>query len=230
MRTFSRQAILATLAILGAASTACAQDSGAAAPNSEAAVPKWEIGVLGGGGFYNSASVSSPAGSGNAGIKSGLAVGAFVGNDMYKSLGGELRYEFLPGDLKVSSGGSLATFTGQAQAIHYDFLLHLTPAGSRIRPFVSAGGGVKIYSGTGKATATQNLSGLALLTNTHQTAGLGVFGGGVKAQLTSHVLLRFEVQDLLTPFPKQVIAPAPGAKIGSLLNQIVVLAGLGITF
>jgi hypothetical protein len=230
MRTFSRQAILATLAILGAASTAWAQDSGAAAPNSEAAVPKWEIGVLGGGGFYNSASVSSPAGSGSAGINKGLAVGAYVGNNMYKLLGGELRYEFLPGDLKVSSGGTQATFTGQAQAIHYDFLVHLTPAGSRIRPFVSAGAGVKLYQGTAKATATQPLSGLALLTNTHQIAGLGVFGGGVKAQISSHFVLRLEVQDFLTPFPRQVIAPAPGAKINGLLNQIVFLAGIGITF
>ena len=246
MRTFSKQAsILATVAILGAASTACwAQDSGAAAPkseaatpnsgaaasNSETAVPKWEIGVLGGAGFYNSASVSSPGGSGNAGIKNGLAVGAFVGNDMYKLLGGELRYEFLPGDLKVSSGGSLATFTGQAQALHYDFLVHLTPAGSRIRPFVSAGAGVKLYQGTGKATTTQALSSLALLTNTHEIAALGVFGGGVKAQITPHFVLRFEVQDFLTPFPRQVIAPAPGAKISGFLNDIVFLAGLGITF
>ena len=215
--------ILATLVILGAGLPACW------AQNSEAA-PKWEIGVLGGGGFYNSASVSSPAGSGDVGIKNGVAVGAFVGNDLYKHLGGELRYEFLPGDLKVSSGGNEATFTGLAHAIHYDFLFHFAPKGSRIRPFVSAGGGVKIYQGTSRATVTQPLSALALLTNTHETKGLGVFGGGVKAQVSSHVMLRFEVQDFLTPFPRQVIAPAPGAKISGLLNDIVVLAGLGLTF
>jgi hypothetical protein len=43
-------------------------------------------------------------------------------------------------------------------------------------------------------------------------------------------VVRFEVQDFLTPFPKQVIAPAPGAKIGSILNEIVFMAGLGVTF
>jgi hypothetical protein len=224
MRIFSKHAsILATMAMLGAGSAACwAQDS--------EATPKWEIGGLGGGSFYNSASVSSPAGSGDAGIKNSVAVGAYFGGDMYKLLGGELRYEFLPGDLKVSSGGSEATFSGLAHAIHYDFLFHFAPRGSRIRPFVSAGGGVKIYQGTGKATVTQTLSSLALLTNTHETSGLGAFGGGVKAKVTQHVTLRFEVKDFLTPFPKQVIAPAPGAKIGSLLNEIVFLAGLGITF
>jgi hypothetical protein len=185
---------------------------------------------MAGGSFYNSASVSSPAGSGDAGIKNGVAVGAFLGSNMYKLLGGELRYEYLPGDLKVSSGGTEATFTGLSHAIHYDFLLHFAPTGSRIRPFVSAGGGVKIYQGTARATITQPLSALALLTNTHQTAGLGVFGGGVKASVTPHIVVRFEVQDFLTPFPKQVIAPAPGAKIGSILNEIVFMAGLGVTF
>jgi len=224
MQTFSRYAsILATLAILGAGSTACQAQSSEAGP-------KWEIGVLGGGGFYNSASVSSPAGSGDAGIKNSVAVGAFLGNDLYKHLGGELRYEFFPGDLKVSSGGTEATFSGLAHAIHYDFLFHFAPKGSRIRPFVSAGGGVKLYQGTARATVTQPLSALALLTNTHEIKGLGVFGGGVKAQVSSHVMLRFEVQDFLTPFPRQVIAPAPGAKISGLLNDIVFLAGLGITF
>jgi hypothetical protein len=224
MRNISKHAsILAAMAILGAGSPACRAQSSEAGP-------KWEIGGLGGGGFYSSASVSGPTGSGDVGIKNSVAAGAFVGNDLYKRLGGELRYEFLPGDLKVSSGGSEATFSGQAHAIHYDLLFHFAPKGSRLRPFVSAGGGVKIYQGTGRATVTQTLSSLALLTNTHQTSGLGVFGGGVKAQVTPHVMLRFEVQDFLTPFPKQVIAPAPGAKISSILNEIVVLAGLGITF
>jgi hypothetical protein len=224
MRTFSIHAsILAVVAMLGAGSPACwAQDS--------EATPKWEIGGLGGGSFYNSASVTSPGGNGDVGIKSSVAAGAYFGGDWYRRLGGELRYEFLPGDLKVSSSGSEATFSGMAHAIHYDFLFHFTPRGSRIRPFVSAGGGVKIYQGTGKATVTQTLSSLALLTNTHETSGLGVFGGGVKAKVTQHVTLRFEVKDFLTPFPKQVIAAAPGAKISGLLNEIVFLAGLGITF
>jgi hypothetical protein len=224
MRTFLKHAsILATLAILGAGLPACW------AQKSEGA-PKWEIGALGGGGFYNSASVSSPAGSGDVGIKNGVALGAFFGSDMYKFLGGELRYEYLPGDLKVSSSGTTATFTGQAHAIHYDLLFHFAPAGSRIRPFVSAGGGVKIYRGTAKATVTQPLSALALLTNTHETKGLGVFGGGFKAKVNSHVTVRVEVQDFLAPFPRQVIAPAPGAKISGLLNEIVFMGGIGIAF
>jgi hypothetical protein len=185
--------------------------------------------VLGGGSIYNSASVTSPAGTGDVGFKSGPTVGAFVGNDMGK-FGGQLSYEYLPGDLKVSSGGTTANFSGMAHAIHYDFLYHFTPSEAAIRPFVSAGAGVKIYEGTGSPTVTQPLSGLALLTNTHETAALGTFGGGIKARIGSRMMLHLEVQDFITPFPRQVIAPAPGAKISGMLNDIVFTAGLGIMF
>jgi hypothetical protein len=188
------------------------------------------LGVLGGGGFYNSASVKSPAGEGNVGFKNSVAAGAYLGSNMYKFLGGELRYEYLPGDLKVSSGGTEATFNGEAHAIHYDFLLHFAPTETKIRPFVSAGGGVKVYRGTSAATVTQPLQGLALLTNTHETKGLGSVGVGLKAQASRRFGLRFEVRDLITPFPRQVIAEAPGAKISGLLHDIVVMGGIAITF
>src|SRR5262245_34698280 len=106
-----------------------------------------EFGVLAGGGFYNSASVTGPAGSGDVGFKNSVAAGAYWGSNMYKYVGGELRYEYLPGDLKVSSGGTQATFGGEAHAIHYDFLFHFAPTEARVRPFVSGGGGVKVYRG-----------------------------------------------------------------------------------
>ena len=191
---------------------------------------KWEIGVLGGGSINNTDSVTSPFGSGDVGIKNGLAVGAYVGSDMNKHFGGEIRYEYLPGDLKVSSSGNEATFGGEAHAIHYDFLLHFASSEARVRPFVSFGGGVKVFRGTGKATVTQPLSGLALLTNTHETKGLGVFGAGIKAKIAPRLTLRAEVNDFITPFPRQVIAAAPGAKISGLMHDIVFMAGLGIMF
>jgi hypothetical protein len=191
---------------------------------------KWELGVLGGGGFYNKASVTSPAGEGDAGFKSSVAAGAYLGSNMYKYLGGELRYEYLPGDLKVSSGGTEATFSGEAHAIHYDFLFHFAPNEAKIRPFVSGGGGVKVYRGTGTATVTQPLQRLALLTNTHETKGLGSVGAGVKIQPSRRFGLRFEVHDFISPFPRKVIAEAPGAKISGLLHNIVLMAGLALTF
>src|SRR5262249_19885998 len=132
--------------------------------------------------------------------------------------------------LKVSSGGTEYTFSGQAYAIHYDFLFHFAPTEAKVRPFVSGGAGVKVYHGTGAATVTQPLQGLALLTNTYETKGLGVAGGGVKAAVSRRVLVRFEAHDFITPFPRKVIAEAPNAKISGILNQIVVMGGITFTF
>ena len=76
----------------------------------------------------------------------------------------------------------------------------------------------------------QPLQGLALLTDTHETKGLGSVAVGLKAQATRHVGLRFEVRDLITPFPRKVIAEAPGAKISGLLHDIVIMGGIAILF
>ena len=191
---------------------------------------KWEVGVLGGGGFYTNASVTSPAGSGDVGIKPGAVVGGFLSNDMYKSLSGELRYDYQRGSLRVKSSGTEATFNGESHAIHYDFLFHFAPTGSHVRPFVSGGGGVKIYRGTGEATIVQPLSRLALLTRTYETSGLASVGAGVKVQASQHMSFRAEVHDFITPFPKQVIAAAPGASISGILHDIVVMGGIAFSF
>src|SRR4051794_2336250 len=55
---------------------------------------KWEFGVMGGAGFYSNGSVTGSTGSGDAGFKSGAALGAYLGNNLYSRLGGELRYEY----------------------------------------------------------------------------------------------------------------------------------------
>lgn len=217
MRSFSKYTPLAALLLV----------AGAAAPG--ALAQKWEIGVLGGGSMYNSASVTNGSASGSVGFKSGPAVGAFFGQNGNR-FSGELRYDYLPSDLKVSSGGSEATFAGMAHAIHYDMQFNFTSSEAAIRPFVSAGGGVKIFEGTGSPTITQPLSNLALLTNTHETKGLGVVGGGIKAKLGSRITFRLQVQDFITPFPRQVIAAAPGAKISGILHDIVFSAGIGVAF
>lgn len=191
---------------------------------------KWEFGILGGAGFYSNGTVTAPSGSGDVGFKSGAALGAFLGNNMYRRVGGELRYEYRPGDLRVKSGGAEATFNGEAHLMHYDFLFHFASTDSSIRPFVSGGGGVKVYRGTGEATATQPLSRLALLTNTYETSGLASVGAGLKIAASRRIGVRLEVHDFITPFPKQVIAPAPGAKIGGWLHDIAVMGGIVFTF
>jgi hypothetical protein len=190
----------------------------------------WEAGVLGGGSVSKTVTATSPAGTADVGFKSGVAAGAYIGGNMYKFIGGELRYEYLAGDLKAKGSGAEESFSGYAHAIHYDFLVHFAPTGAKIRPFVAAGGGVKIFLGTGSPSVSQPLDRIVLLTHTHETKGLGSVGAGLKAAVSKRAQVRLEVHDFITPFPRQVIAPAAGGKISGLLHDIVFMGGIAITF
>jgi hypothetical protein len=44
------------------------------------------------------------------------------------------------------------------------------------------------------------------------------------------VCLRTEFRDYITAFPKEIIAPAPGAKFGSILQDFVPMVGLSYEF
>ncbi len=191
---------------------------------------KWEFGGGVGGGFYTSQDVTSPGGSASAKIQSNIAGSVWLGNNGRGRIGGELRYDYQRGDLQLTSGGTSATFGAQTHAIHYDFLWHATPTGSKIRPFVAVGGGVKIYQGTGTETAFQPLSSFALLTKDQDLTALLSVGAGVKVQLAPHLALRLDVHDYLTRFPNKVIAPNQNAKVGGWLQDFVPMAGLVFTF
>ena len=48
-------------------------------------------------------------------------------------------------------------------------------------------------------------------------------------QISQHVQLRFELHDYATPFPKQVVAPNQGAKVGGWLMDFVPSVGISYT-
>ena len=191
---------------------------------------KWEVGAGVGGAFYNSQTITNPIGNAEASRAAGLAFSAWLGNNSGSFLGGELRYDYENGDLKLSSGGTKVNFASSSNAIHYDFLLHLGSREATVRPFVAAGAGVKLFTGSGKESAFQPLSNIGLLTKTSQLKPLVSIGGGVKIKVASNVQLRAEIHDYLTPFPTDVIAPAQGSKVGGWLNDFVAMAGLSFTF
>jgi hypothetical protein len=190
----------------------------------------WEIGGAAGGGFYTSQQVTGTSGNANATVAPGLSASAWLGNDSGRLLGGEVRYDFGDGDLKLSSGGTTAQFSSQTHAIHYDFLLHFAPRGARLRPFVAAGGGVKLYEGTGQPQVYQPLENVAILTNTNDTVPMVSLGAGVKFAVTPSFMIRVYVHDYLNPFPNKVIAPAIGSKSGGWLNDFVPALGVAFTF
>ncbi|HZT31497.1 MAG TPA: hypothetical protein VFA33_16530 [Bryobacteraceae bacterium] len=190
----------------------------------------WEIGGVGGGGFLTNASVSGAAGSALAGFQPGAAIGAVASHNVQKHFSGEIRYTFLQSGLKLSSGGTAVNFSGVAHAVHYDVLLHPRPRRGAPLPFLALGGGVKVFRGTGPEASYQPLHQYAYLTKTQQVEPLISAGAGVKIPLSPNLFLRAEFRDYLTPFPTQVIAAAPGEKVGGWLHNLVPLVGLTFAF
>ena len=188
---------------------------------------QWEFGGMGGGGFLNHVGVTAPAGAATAGFANGAAFGGYVGFNSYKHIGGEIRYTFMQSNLKLSSGGSEATFNGNAHAIHYDVVFHTNRDGAKTQLFAAVGGGAKIFRGTGAEHAAQDLSSFGYFTKTQQFLPMGTVAAGVKVKIAPRVFLRAEIRDYITAFPKDVIAPPPGVKYGTLLNDIVPMVGIG---
>jgi hypothetical protein len=187
---------------------------------------QWEIGGGAGGTFVPGVAVSGPQGSATAGFKTGLAAGFFVGQNLYKHLSGEIRYTFLQSDLKLASGSTTATFSGNTHAVYYDVLLHTSRRESRAELYGAVGGGMKIFRGTGNEAAYQPLSQFGYFTKTQAVKPMLSAGGGMKFKLSPHVALRTEVRDFVTPFPKQLITPAPGAKFGRFLHDFVPMVSI----
>lgn len=191
---------------------------------------QWELGVSGGLGYSRNPAVTTASGSGKAGFKYGLTAGAVAGHDMYERLSGEMRYLYRVSDLKVTGGGEQASFHGEAHLVHYDVLYHTADRDARVRPFLAGGGGLKVYRGTGGERAYQPASRFALLTRTQELKPLVSAGGGVKVAISESLHLRLEIRDYITPFPKEVVAPAPGARIKGWLHDFVPSVGISVKF
>jgi hypothetical protein len=191
---------------------------------------QWEFGAVGGMGLLNSVSASGPAGSATAGFAPGAAFGAFFGQNLYPKLTGEIRYEFMQSDLRLSNNGQTAQFTGVAHAVHYDLLFHTNRKESHTQFFAALGGGIKLFRGTGTEAAYQPLSQFGYFTKTQSIKPLLSVGAGLTYQLAPRVFLRAEVRDFITPFPAQVLTPAPGMKYGSILQDIMPMVGISYVY
>ncbi|MGD0774624.1 MAG: hypothetical protein ABSC05_17565 [Candidatus Solibacter sp.] len=188
---------------------------------------QWEFGGAGGGGFLNSVPVTGGIGSATAGFQTGAAVGGYVGFSQYQHIGGELRYGYLQSNLSLKSGGNEATFSGVSHVVHYDLILKTTRNNGKVQLFAAAGGGMKVFRGTGTEAAYQPLNQFGYFTKTQALKPMASVGGGVKFALTKRVFLRTEFRDYITAFPKEIITPPSGVKYGTLLHDFVPMVGLG---
>jgi hypothetical protein len=191
---------------------------------------RWEFGAGAAGTFYTSKDVTAGSLKANAGFKSGWGASAWLGNDMHPFIGGEIRYMYQKNDLKLESGNTNYAFGGRSQTIHYDFLIHAAPRGSKIRPFIAAGAGFRGYEGTGREVAVQPLNNFAFLTKTTEWVPVVSLGAGIKFMASKRVAFRGEFRDYLSPVPNNVLTPAPGAKIDGWFHNFVALFGVSVLF
>jgi hypothetical protein len=189
----------------------------------------WQFGATGGFSLLDTVSASGTPGTATAGFAPGFVAGAFLGQTLHRNFSGEIHYEYMQSNLKLSSAGQKAQFSGYSNAIHYDVAYHTGGSESPVQFFVLLGGGIKEFAGTGAEEAYQPLSQFGYFTKTNQIKAMGTGAAGVTFALNSHLTLRAEVRDFVTPFPTGVLTPAPGVKFGSLLNDVVPMISLVYT-
>jgi hypothetical protein len=190
---------------------------------------EWEVGGMVGYGYSLDLTAKNSTGSADTGFKPDYAWGAFAGNNMHRRFGGEIRYVFRKSDLKVDAGGEEATMRGHSHTILYDLLFHAADRDERVRPFLAAGGGARVFRGTGVERAFQPGNQFVLLTRTREILPVLSIGGGVKVRLSDKFMFRAEVRDYLTPLPQKLLAPAPGAQISGWLHDFVPTIGIAYT-
>lgn len=187
---------------------------------------KWEYGAVGGYSFLNNVSVTGGPASATAGFAPGFVAGAYIGEDLYKHFSGEIRYEFMQSDLRLTSGGQSAQFQGVAHAIHYDFVFHTNRGESAVQAFASIGGGVKAFTGSGTESAIQPLSQYGYFTKTTSAKPMLTASVGFKARISSTLSFRAEIRDFATTFPTDVLTPPPGVKYQRFLNELVPMVSI----
>lgn len=187
---------------------------------------KWEVGVDGGAGLLNTVNVTGAPNSATAGFAPGFVAGGFIGENMYRHISGEIRYEFMQSDLRLTSGGQTAQFNGVAHAIHYDVAYRTGNSESNARFFVALGGGVKTFVGNGTEEAVQPLSQYGYFTKTKTVKPMGTVSVGFTAHISRNISLRGEIRGITSPFPDAVLTPPPGVKYGTMLTEIVPMVSI----
>ena len=192
---------------------------------------QWEFGATAGVGFSPTLGVSSPlGGSATTGFQTGPVAGVYAAHDSNKYFGGEIRYLAMQTDLRISAGGSTSNFEGQSHLLHYDLILHTPDRDSKRQLFLAAGGGMKIFRGTGNESVSPQIGPYGSFTRGQVLKPMASVGGGVKFVLSRRLILRTEVRDYISAFPSELIAPAPGVKFGGVLNQVVPMVGLSYVY
>ena len=190
----------------------------------------WVIGGGFGYGAYKNASVTSPGGTADAGIKSHMVVTGAVSEDLFEHFSGEFRYVYHAGDSFLKSGSVESTVKAQSHTFVYDALIHLRPRAERIRPFAAGGLGAKYFDTTGNLPSPQPLNRIASLTTQSQWKPVFDVGGGVRIRVNDRVVVSGEFRDYITVFPERLFSLAAGATRSGMLHQFTPMFTVGYNF
>ena len=197
---------------------------------SAALAQQWEVGGTLGYGWYRKVRVNGPGAEASVGIRNRFVAGAVLTEDLYEHVSGEIRYTYHDGDPFISLGARTANMQGQSHSFTYDTLLHVRDRDSRLRPFFAAGLGAKYFRITGPPPATQPAPGVATLVADSQWRLLVSIGAGVSYRLPNHLMIRADFRDYISPMPRKLFAPAPGATGRGLMHQFTPMVGIGFWF
>jgi hypothetical protein len=189
-----------------------------------------EFGAAFGYGFYRNGTIIAPAGQATAGIRNRFVVGVVLADDLYEHLTGELRYTYHDGDPFLQAHGAKTNLQGQSHSFHYDLLFQTRPRSEKIRPYVAAGLGAKLYVISGPAALSPPLTNIGVLRTTDEAKALVSAGAGVKIRMRQNIVLRFDFRDYITTFPRQQIQPARSATARGIFQQFTPMVGISYVF
>jgi hypothetical protein len=144
-------------------------------------------------------------------VDDGVRIGTRLSMNTGLLIGHEFNYAWQKSDVKVAD----QSFGGiSIHNLYYNFLLHATPEGSPVRPFVTGGAGVSVFNPPGVSSfsgAGDNKFGFN-------------YGAGIKVRVTESYGFRLDVRDHVTGKPFDL--PDNGGR----LHNLEVSAGFSLLF
>src|SRR5205807_6486524 len=104
------------------------------------------------------------AGTATAGVRNRFVVSVWAEEDMRTHIGGEVRYTYHDGHPFLSGLGAKTDLQGESHSFHYDALFPLFGTEKRLRPYLAAGIGAKLYHISGPPNLAQPLRNIGVLT------------------------------------------------------------------
>jgi hypothetical protein len=204
---------------------------------------EWEFGGAGGYGWYSNPSikippglstpsgVAIPPGSAEAGFPARGNLGVVFGENLYRYVGGEIRYLFQFGGPQLKSDGLQTNMNGHTNLIVYDFLFHMRSREERLRPFIAGGAGIKVFTSSGDFLVNQPLQGFARLVEEHTQVEPAIsVGVGLKYRMTRHVQLRADFRTYFSPLPDEIFRRPRFARLNGWVYEFVPMAGISYVF